>query len=92
MNILDLENRKPISITRTYYGYVQFDSEGRIDKDFLSREKQILRHMLPSVPIQENPDNIIDASNIFAKKRFKNELTWTPSFELEQKIIKVAME
>ena len=86
--ILDLENRKPISITQSYYGYLEFDSEGRIDKDFLNREWQIIANMMPSISIHENSDNIINASNKFAQKRFQNELTWTPSIELEQKIIK----
>ena len=35
MVILQLENRKPISIVQIDYGYLLFDSEGRIDPDFL---------------------------------------------------------
>jgi hypothetical protein len=90
--ILELENRKPISINRIFYGYLQFDAEGKVDKDFLSREGQVIVNMMPSMSVQENPDNIIDASDKFAQKRFKNEFTWTPSFELEQIIIQKAFE
>jgi hypothetical protein len=35
MVILQLENKKPISIVKIDYGYLLFDSEGRIDPDFL---------------------------------------------------------
>ncbi len=35
MVILQLENRKPISIVQIDYSYLLFDSEGRIDPDFL---------------------------------------------------------
>ncbi len=90
--ILDLENRVPTSIARIYYGYLQFDSEGKVDKKFLNREGQTIMNMMPSISIQVKHDNVINASNKFAQKRFKNEFTWKPSFELEQKIIKKAFE
>ena len=35
MVILQLENRKPISTVQIDYSYLLFDSEGRIDPDFL---------------------------------------------------------
>lgn len=33
--ILQLENRRPISILRISYGYLRIDSEGRVDQDFI---------------------------------------------------------
>jgi hypothetical protein len=90
--ILELENRKPVSIARIIYAYLQFDSEGKVDQDFLDAEGQVAISMMPSIPLPGNPENVVQASDRFAQKRFKDEFTWTPSFELEQEIIKKSFE
>jgi len=92
MVILELENRKPISIARIDYGYLAFDSEGKVDQKFLDTEGQVAISMMPSIPLSGEPKNIVHASDRFAQKRFKDEFTWTPSFELEQKLIKKSFE
>ena len=92
MVILELENRQPISIARIDYGYLVFDSEGRVDQKFLDTEGQVAISMMPSIPLPGEPENIVHASDRFAQKRFKAEFTWTPSFELEQKLIKKSFE
>ncbi len=90
--ILELENRMPISIARIVYGYLQFDSEGKVDKEFLYKEGQVAINMMPSIALPGEPENVIHARDRFAQKRFKDEFTWTPSFELEQEIIKKSFE
>jgi len=90
--ILELKNRKPISIARIVYAYLQFDSEGKVDKEFLNMEGQAAISMMPSIPLPGNPENVVQANDRFAKKRFKDEFTWTPSFQLEQEIIKKSFE
>jgi len=92
MVILELENRQPISIARIDYGYLVFDSEGRVDQKFLDTEGQVAISMMPSIPLPGEPKNIVHASDRFAQKRFKDEFTWTPSFELEQELIKKSFE
>jgi hypothetical protein len=90
--VIELENRKPFSIARIVYGYLQFDSEGKVDKEFLNTEGQVAISMMPSIHLPGEPENVINASDRFAQKRFKDEFTWTPSFELEQEIIKKSFE
>jgi hypothetical protein len=90
--ILELQNRKPISIARIVYGYLQIDSEGKVDREFLNTEGQVAINMMSSIPLPGEPENVVHASNRFAQKRFKDEFTWTPSFELEQEIIKKSFE
>ena len=92
MVILELENRQPISIARIDYGYLVFDSEGRVHQKFLDTEGQVAISMMPSIPLPGKPENIVHASDRFAQKRFKDEFTWTPSFELEQELIKKSFE
>ena len=92
MVILELENRQPISTARIDYGYLVFDSEGRVDQKFLDTEGQVAISMMPSIPLPGEPENIVHASDRFAQKRFKDEFTWIPSFELEQELIKKSFE
>ncbi len=84
--ILELENRKPISVARIDYGYLALDSEGRLDQDFIDAENMTAMSMLPSIPLPGESPNIIHARDKFAQKRFKNEFTWSPTPELEQAI------
>lgn len=86
MVILELENRKPISIARIDYGYLAFDSEGRVDQKFLDAENLTAVSMIPPIPFPGESPNIVHAGNKFAEKRFKNEFTWLPTSELEQTI------
>lgn len=92
MVILGLENRKPVSILRIYYNYLVIDSEGLVDQKFLDTEGQVAISMMPSIPLPGEPANVVHASDKFAQKRFENEFTWTPSFEVEQAIIRKALE
>ncbi len=90
--ILELENRQPISIARIVYGYLQIDSEGKVDKEFLEKEGQVAVSMMPSIPFPGESETVVYARDRFAKKRFNDEFTWTPSFELEQDIIEKSFE
>ena len=86
MVILELENRKPISIARIDYGYLAFGSEGRVDQKFLDAESLTAVNMIPPIRFPGESPNIVHAGNRFAAKRFKNEFTWLPTTELEQTI------
>ena len=82
--ILELENKKPVSIARIVYCYLQFDSEGKVDKEYLNTEVRVAISMMPTITLPGEPENVINANDRFAQKRFKDEFTWTPSFEMEQ--------
>ncbi len=85
--ILELENRKPISIEWIDYGYLQFDSTGRLDPNFLDAEAETASRLIPMLPFQGKSSGVIQADHKFASKRYKNEFTWSPSSQLEQMII-----
>ena len=90
--VVELENRKPFSIARIVYGYLQFDSNGQIDEEFLDIEGHVAINMLPSISLPGELEKVINASDRFAKKRFNYEFTWTPSAELEEAIIEKSFE
>ena len=89
--IVDIENRKPVSIVRIVYGYLKFDSKGHVDKEFQDEEQRVAMGMI-SLPLPGQASNVVHASNRFAQKAFKDNFSWSPSFELEQSIIKAAFE
>ena len=92
MVILELENRKPISIVRVDYGYLALDFEGRVDKKFLDTESMTAVSMIPPIPLPGESPNIVRARDKFAERRFKNEFTWSPTPELEQSICNEAFK
>jgi hypothetical protein len=89
--ILEIENRKPVSIVRIVFGYVKFDSKGYADKAFFDEEHRVAMSMI-SLPLPGESSNVVHASDRFAKKVFKDNFSWNPSFELEQSIIKEALK
>ena len=90
--VVELENRKPLSIRRIVYGYLRFDSNGQVDEEFLNIEGQVAINMLPSISLPGESEKVIKAIDRFAKRRFKHEFTWTPSPELEEAIIEKVFE
>ncbi|MFH0725090.1 MAG: hypothetical protein V2B19_01825 [Pseudomonadota bacterium] len=89
--VLEVENRKPVSIVRIVYGYLKFDSKGYADKKFLAEEQRVAMGMM-SLPLPGDSSIVVHASDRFAQKIFKDNFSWTPTFELEQTIFKAAIE
>ena len=82
--VIEFENKKPITINRAYYGYLKFDSEGKIDQIFYNEEMNSAREIMPTLSFRRY--NVINARDQFAKKVFKDNFQWSPSDELEKKI------
>jgi hypothetical protein len=89
--ILEIENRKPVSIVRIVYGYLKFDSNGHADKEFHNEEQRVAMGMI-SLPLPGESSNVVHASDRFAQKAFKDNFSWSPSFALEQSIVKAVFE
>jgi hypothetical protein len=89
--ILEIENRKPVSIVRIVYGYLKFDSNGHADIEFHNEEQRVAMGMI-SLPLPGESSNVVHASDRFAQKAFEDNFSWSPSFALEQSIIKAVFE
>lgn len=85
--ILGVEKRKPIKIYHIYYGILPFDQDGRIDKEEWYRMIELVMES-SLVSIYDQPKKVIDATDIFAQKRLKNEFSWKPTEEIKSEIIK----
>jgi hypothetical protein len=87
MVALEVEQRKPVAITRIQYAFLHFDAEGRLDISEREREARAAVEMFAPLYEENHRSKVIDARYRFAKKLFINEYKWTPSPEIEAKIV-----
>ena len=43
--------------------------------------------LLPSLPSEEYPKQVVDAHHRFAKRRYEHEFKWKPSHKVEEAIV-----
>jgi hypothetical protein len=84
--IIDLEERKPLSIRRSDFSTIQFDSEGRLDKADRLRGAALAMNSSPRVYSKPAMPSVIDANYRFSGKRYAQEFRWTPSAEVMNQI------
>ena len=87
---LEVEGRKPKSIIRIDYMIIPFDTEGRLDSTELMEEMRLVTEFAFSpLSILDEEDNrkIVNARDVFAKKRHTQEYTWVPEPEVEEAIV-----
>lgn len=83
--VVELFDRRPVRILRSEYSYLTFDKEGRLDRAEKEKETRLVFDNLPpsKFPLDDTPENVIEARHVFARKRFHQEFRWTPSPEIE---------
>ena len=84
---LETENRRPASISYISYGILPFDAEGYIGKNEIEKEMFLaINSVSDNLPTQSEAENVVDATAVFAGKRYSNEFKWIPSPEIEKAI------
>ena len=84
--VVDLVNRRPIEILRDEFGFLDFDDGGRLKVVEHGKQESLAFDMLaPLFPDQTN-SRVIDAQHKFAKKRYFNEYSWSPTDEIKAAI------
>ena len=90
MAVLEVKGKKPLSVVQIDYGYLSFDSEGRLDPKYLEDEMCIAMGAVPVLSLPElldsTPKNVINAQHTFAIKKYKNLFKWKPSPKIEKEI------
>ena len=87
MIFLEVKGRIPLSVVRTEYYYLTFDSEGRIDSTEQERQQRLSSEIVPPIFEEQSPKKVVDAQSRFARKRYKHEFQWTPNPEIETAIM-----
>ena len=91
--IVELENRKPSKVLRDVYYYLHFDSDGRLDVDrYMQDAALVVEASFPSFFVEDEPCNVINAQQKFAKRKRDHSVWWKPQAPLERKIIDAAMD
>ena len=89
--VLEMEHRKPVGILKIEYGYLHFDSEGKLDIIKREREARMAVELFPPLLDHEQPAQVIDARHLFARKRYGDEYHWQPSPEMETAIVEAIL-
>ena len=89
--VLETENRKPVAIHMIQYAYLFFDAEGRLDRTNLEQAARLALDMVPPLASEISKGQIIDARHQFAKKRYHEQYTWTPTPELEGALVRAVL-
>ncbi len=86
LTILEVQGRTPLSVIKIECCYLSFNSEGRLDPIFLEDEMQIALDSMPTLSLNDEPTNVINAQHKFAIKKYKNQFTWEPNQKIEREI------
>ena len=84
--VVEVEGRKVLSVFEITYGYLSFDSAGRLDPKYLEDEMCLLLRSIPPMLPEVKPTNVIDLQDKFATRRYKNEFSWQPAPKIEKAI------
>lgn len=87
---VELEDRKPLDLRHSSYGYLLFDEDGRFDPSDFDQEMRLAVESL-DISWIENRGPVIDARSRFTRKRLKDQHQWHPGPELESRLIRAAM-
>ena len=80
--VVDLVNRKPIEVVRDEFGFLEFDDEGRLKVSEHEKQESLAFDILAPLLSDQTNDRIIDARHKFAKKRYFDKYSWTPTDEI----------
>ncbi len=89
--VLDFKKRKPESILHVDYGYLVFDSEGKLDQKSIDDEMRLAANLLPPVSNEFCSPNVIHSEDRFAKKKYKNLYSWEPDTTTKNAIFDSAL-
>ena len=64
------------------FGYSEFDDEGRLKVSGYEKQEKLAFKMLAPLLSDKTNDRIIDARHKFAKKRYFDKYSWTPTDEI----------
>jgi|GEM_PF-6403824 len=87
--IVEIENRKPIRIINEFYNYYVFDEEGKINDDGYQVKLKLLANSILKEDDDDNVSrkgNVIDATNIFLKRRIETQYKWHPDEDIKNRL------
>jgi hypothetical protein len=89
MVFLEVTGKQVHSIRNIDYFLPQFNDKGRIDKREWEKRMRLGMDLLPPLYDEQYPQQVVDASHRFAKRRYEHEFKWKPSRKVEEAIVAV---
>lgn len=86
-----LQNRKPVEVTRFWFGHLEFREDGTLDIDRYYADNIFVLTAMDFRPIKRRMGSVIPAEQQFAKRRVENVVRWKPGSKLQRKLIDVAL-
>jgi hypothetical protein len=83
--IIQLENKRPVSIINIVCHIMKIDDDGKFDNNFMN-ELHVAAAQLINVPISDMPVNVFDSSSDFSEKKFKAKYSWTASEDIKNRV------
>lgn len=80
--VVDLVNRRPVEIVKDEFGFLLFDDEGRLKKSEHRKAESLAFDMLTPLFSDQTNSRVIDARHKFAKKRYFDKFSWSPTDEI----------
>jgi hypothetical protein len=80
--VVDLVNRRPIEIVRDEFGFLEIDDKGRLKVSEHDKQKSLAFDMLAPLLSDQTNSRVIYARHKFAKKRYFDKFSWTPTDEI----------
>jgi hypothetical protein len=85
--LIELEDRRPISVIRTDFFVTYFDKSGGIDERKKEEALRLAVNMAgPDLVTEPRVESVIDASQRLYKKRYGDRFKWAPAAEERAKI------
>ncbi len=85
---VELAQRQPVSVQHMSFDLIQFDAEGRLDREAHDRALALAISLLNR---EQEREGLIDASARFARRELDNNHRWTPSDEVLRALVDAAM-
>jgi hypothetical protein len=92
MVFLQVAERQVLSIRNVDYFLLPFDDKGRINKKEWEKGMRLGMDLLPPLFKEENSKRVINASHVFAKRRYQHEFKWKPGRKVEEAIVAAIFE
>ena len=86
--LIEYNNRRPIRIIQKQYSYLNFDSEGRLDQYARKNIHRLALEGLSERSHHERRGNLIDARQLFAKRKLRNYYAWIPNDDVYLAIVR----
>ena len=88
---VDLEDRKPVSLTRVEYIVLLFGPDGRLDQGARRRQDSLVGEIAGQLVSGLSEPAVVDFAPYRARREYRAEFNWRPTQEQAREVARVAL-